>query len=107
MLICTYNSLFYARQSHHWQATLGNAYKEDGYTSSLADPSIHFCRADDTYTIHGTYGDDVFGGTSGEKAIVVDELCKCWESNEVLNETLLGVHISHDTWTGSITLSQT
>lgn len=65
-LVCKLKKSIYGTMqgSHDWQATLAEGYKDDGYTTSRADPCIRFRRDGDEYTITSTYGDDVCGGSS-------------------------------------------
>ncbi|GAW10063.1 retrotransposon Ty1-copia subclass [Lentinula edodes] len=94
--------------SHDWQQTLAAGYKEDGYTSSQADPCVRWRRQNGKYTITSTYGDDVLGGAEGdvEKKKAIEDLGKRWESSEVRSEILLGMKITQDKKTGVITLLQ-
>ncbi|GAW10056.1 retrovirus-related pol polyprotein [Lentinula edodes] len=109
-LVCKLKKSIYGTMqgSHDWQETLAAGYKEDGYTSSQADPCVRWRRQNGKYTITSTYGDDVLGGAEGdvEKKKALEDLGKRWESGEVRSEILLGMKITQDKKTGAITLSQ-
>lgn len=109
-LVCKLKkSIYGTRQgSYDWQATLAEGYRQDGYVTSRADPCIRYRRAAEEYTLTGTYGDDVFGGSlTGEgKKDAISDLGKRWEAGEVKSNVLLGMTIKQNPKTGSITISQ-
>lgn len=109
-LVCKLRKSIYGTKqgSHDWQATLAEGYKEDGYVTSRADPCMRYRRVKEEYTLTGTYGDDVFGGSStgGGKGDAVSDLSKRWEAGEVTSNVLLGMTIKQDAKSGSITISQ-
>ncbi|GAW09849.1 retrotransposon Ty1-copia subclass [Lentinula edodes] len=93
--------------SHDWQETLAAGYREDGYTTSRADPCIRYRRDGAEYTLTSMYGDDVCGGASTEagRLRAVNDLAKRWESSEVTSHVLLGMNVQQDPTTKSITIS--
>ncbi|GAW04347.1 retrotransposon Ty1-copia subclass [Lentinula edodes] len=109
-LVCKLKKSIYGTMqgSHDWQATLAAGYKEDGYTTSRADPCIRYKRVGGEYTITSTYGDDICGGSStkaGRDRAVAD-LGRRWEANEVTLAVLLGMTIRQHPETKAITISQ-
>lgn len=108
--VCKLNKSIYGTMqgSHDWQDTLGKGYEEDGYIASKADPCVRYRRIDDEYTLSTTYSDGVNGASStedGRKKAIAD-LGKRWESSEVNSGVLLGMTISQDPISKSITISQ-
>ncbi|KAF8823389.1 hypothetical protein HHX47_DHR10000136 [Lentinula edodes] len=108
--VCKLNKSIYGTMqgSHDWQDMLGKGYEEDGYIASKADPCVRYRRIDNEYTLSTTYGDDVNGASStedGRKKAIAD-LGKRWESSEVNSGILLGMTISQDPISKSITISQ-
>lgn len=109
-LVCKLKKSIYGTKqgSYDWQAMLLEGYKEDGYVTSRVDPCIRYRRTEGEYTLTGTYGDDVFGGSStdGEKEYAILDLGKHWEASKVKSNVLLGMTIMQNPATGSITISQ-
>jgi hypothetical protein len=94
---------------HDWYTTLCDTYDDLGYTTSRADPCVHFKREDGNYTLTDTYTDDTFGASNSEGEIRkrMDEIRKVWEIKDVgENEYFLGMRVQQDLNLGTIHFTQ-
>ena len=90
---------------HDWYKTLSATFNKIGYTTSHADPCVHFKKVDGNYTITDTYTNDIFGASNthkeGERR--KDEIGKEWEIKDVgETEYFLGMWVQQDLDLGAI-----
>ena len=70
---------------HDWYQTLNKMYSDLGYSTSQADPCVHFKKENGNYTITDTYTDDIFGASNNdvEARWRKEELGKIWGIKDV------------------------
>src|SRR6202522_3185543 len=75
---------------HDWYETLGMTFDELGYTTSRADPCVHFKKENGNYTITDTYTDDTFGAPNNDEEIKrrKDEIGGVWEVKDMRRRSI-------------------
>ena len=94
---------------HNWYKMLQGTYNNLGYSTSQADPCVHFKKENSNYTLMDTYTDDVFGASNDDAEMNKrkDEIGKVWETKDMgENKYFLGMRVQQDLALGTIRFTQ-